>query len=53
MNDILGRMGTLARDMARTFLRAAVWRTVYSLPKPLMYLGAAIIFVLLTMKDWG
>ena len=39
----------LARELARSFLHAAVWRVAWSLPLKIVLIVAAVIFTLLVM----
>jgi len=42
---MLTRLATIARDMARAWLHASVYRTVWSLPLPLVLLVTAVLVV--------
>jgi hypothetical protein len=42
-------MGPLARQLAQSFLNAAVWRVAWNLPLGLLLVIAAIIFVALAV----
>jgi hypothetical protein len=43
MSDIAGRLTAILRDLAHTWLRASVYRTVWALPLPLVLLVSALL----------
>jgi hypothetical protein len=47
--DVVARATGLARQLGQSFLNAAVWRFVWSLPLLLVLAGAAVLFVLLVV----
>jgi hypothetical protein len=48
MSGALARASQLAKELARTYLNAAVFRVVWSLPLGVVLVSAALIFLFLT-----
>jgi ABC-type polysaccharide transport system permease subunit len=49
MNEILARAAGMLRAAAQQWLGATVWRTVWSIPLPIVLVIAVILFILLAI----
>jgi hypothetical protein len=49
MNEILARAAGMLKAAAQQWLSATVWRTVWSIPLPIVITIAVILFVLLAI----